>query len=127
MEVIIRSKSLKSLVTKVVKGLAFLALSRRRAYPICDINDDNDDGRSDEEVTTSVPKGHFAVIAMKGGDDDEEEEKRRFMVELDYLNDPAFLKLLEMAKEEYGFQHKGALALPCTPQQLRNILHNHQL
>ncbi|MED6121473.1 hypothetical protein PIB30_030441 [Stylosanthes scabra] len=123
MEVIIRRKSLKSLVTKVVKGLAFLALSRRRAYPICDIDDD-DEGRNDEEVATSALEGHFAVIAMKGGDD-EEEEKRRFMVELDYLNDPAFLKLLEMAKEEYGFQHKGALALPCTPQQLGNILHNH--
>ncbi|KAL1313738.1 hypothetical protein HN51_040345 [Arachis hypogaea] len=118
MEVIIRRKSLKSLVTKVVKGLAFLALSKR-AYPITDIDDD-----SDEEIVTSVPEGHFAVIAMEGGD---EEEKKRFMIELNYLTDPAFLKLLEMAKEEYGFQHKGALALPCTPQQLRNVLHNHQL
>ncbi|KAI4349118.1 hypothetical protein L6164_009754 [Bauhinia variegata] len=67
-------------------------------------------------VPDDVVEGHFAVFAIKG------EETERFIVELDNLNDPAFLGLLELAKEEYGFKQKGALAVPCRPQELQKIL-----
>ncbi|KAJ6746696.1 AUXIN-INDUCED PROTEIN-LIKE-RELATED [Salix koriyanagi] len=67
-------------------------------------------------VPADVKKGHFAVTAIKC------EEPRRFVVELDYLTNPDFLSLLEQAKEEYGFQQEGVLAVPCRPEELQMIL-----
>ncbi|XP_057999425.1 protein SMALL AUXIN UP-REGULATED RNA 12-like [Hevea brasiliensis] len=67
-------------------------------------------------VPEDVKQGHFAVIAMKGA------EPKRFVVELDHLTNPAFVKLLEQAEEEYGFQQKGVLAVPCQPEELQMIL-----
>ncbi|XP_054800921.1 auxin-responsive protein SAUR32-like [Prosopis cineraria] len=66
-----------------------------------------------------VPEGHFVVVAVKG------EEAKRFTVKLDCLRDPAFLRLLERAGEEYGFAQKGPLAVPCNPQELQSIIDNH--
>ncbi|KAL3569511.1 hypothetical protein D5086_029401 [Populus alba] len=37
---------------------------------------------------------------------------------------PDFLSLLEQAKEEYGFQQEGVLAVPCRPEELQKILEN---
>ncbi|KAK9985561.1 hypothetical protein SO802_030512 [Lithocarpus litseifolius] len=67
-------------------------------------------------VPDDVTEGHFAVFAIKG------EETKRFVVELDYLTNPAFLRLLEKAKEEYGFSQKGALSVPCLPEELQKII-----
>ncbi|KAE9585442.1 hypothetical protein Lal_00018073 [Lupinus albus] len=117
-----RKKMFKSLITKILKALQFLSHNEaypRRVYTISDIIDD------ESEATTWVPKdvkeGHFAVIAIKG------EEAKRFIVELDYLTDPHFLKLLEKAKEEFGFEQKGALIIPCRPQELEKIIENRQV
>ncbi|OWM82428.1 auxin-responsive protein SAUR71 [Punica granatum] len=63
-----------------------------------------------------VPEGHFVVLATEGG------EAERFVVALGYLTEPAFLRLLEKAKEEYRFEQKGALTVPCRPQELQRIL-----
>ena len=84
---------------------------------IRDIDDDDDDDKESEAATT-VPEGYFAVIAMQG------EETKRFVLELDYLRNPHFMKLLEQAKDEYGYQQKGAIALPCKPQELQKIIEN---
>ncbi|XP_061345736.1 auxin-responsive protein SAUR32-like [Gastrolobium bilobum] len=117
----VHRKMLKSLITKVLKGLPFLAHSGsaypRRAY-MRDIDDENE---TEIGVPEDVREGHFAVIAIKG------EEAKRFIVELDYLNDPGFLRLLEQAREEYGFGQKGALAVPCRPQELEKIIENRQV
>ncbi|TKY52952.1 Auxin-responsive protein SAUR32 [Spatholobus suberectus] len=61
-------------------------------------------------------KGYVAVLAIKDG------ETKRFVVELDYLTNPAFLGLLDQAREEYGFKQQGTIALPCRPQELQKIL-----
>ncbi|KAK2401222.1 hypothetical protein P8452_07967 [Trifolium repens] len=71
---------------------------------------------SEELVPEDVREGYFAVVAMKDG------EMKRFIIGLEYLSDPEFLGLLDQAKEEYGFMHKGAIAVPCQPQQLQNII-----
>lgn len=68
------------------------------------------------QVPEDVLEGHFVVVANKG------EETKRFVVELHYLSNPAFLGLLERAREEYGFRQKGVLEIPCHPQELENIL-----
>lgn len=73
---------------------------------------------SDDEmrVPEDVKEGHFAVLAV---DDD---QLRRFVVPLSFLTRPSFLRLLEEAAEEYGFDHDGALTVPCRPTVLQRIL-----
>ncbi|KAJ8751351.1 hypothetical protein K2173_016544 [Erythroxylum novogranatense] len=75
---------------------------------------------TDECDSTCVPEdvkeGHFAVIAVEG------KEPKRFVVPLSYLTHPTFLRLLEQAAEEYGFDREGALTIPCRPSELERIL-----
>ncbi|KAL7084944.1 hypothetical protein ACP275_14G253800 [Erythranthe tilingii] len=71
---------------------------------------------SGEQVPEDVKEGHFAVIA------EEEDELKRFIVPLNYLTHPSFLRLLELAAEVYGFDHDGALTVPCHPSELERIL-----
>ncbi|KAI3664834.1 hypothetical protein L6452_43443 [Arctium lappa] len=40
-------------------------------------------------------------------------ERRRFLIPTRYLNLPVFVSLLNIAKEEFGFQTDGGLVLPC--------------
>ncbi|XP_061356933.1 auxin-induced protein X15 [Gastrolobium bilobum] len=79
-------------------------------------------GRKNKSDSSNVPEdvkqGHFAVIAESG------EEPKRFVMPLSCLSNPTFLKLLEEAEQEYGFDHAydGALTIPCTPIELERIL-----
>ncbi|KAK2364156.1 hypothetical protein P8452_67193 [Trifolium repens] len=112
---------LKSLISKVLKGLQFLEISkayRRRGNYVRIIGIDDGDDKEMSENAIIVPQGYFAVIAMQG------EEPKRFILELEYLRDHHFMKLLEQAKEEFGYEQKGALALPCRPQDLQKIIEN---
>ncbi|QCE06017.1 auxin-induced protein X15-like [Vigna unguiculata] len=90
---------LRSFVGKIEKGVSLLV--HRRATSV---------------VSDDVREGYFAVLATKGG------ESKRFIVGLNFLNDPAFLGLLDQAQEEFGFRQKGALEIPCQPQELQKIL-----
>ncbi|TKY52949.1 Auxin-responsive protein SAUR40 [Spatholobus suberectus] len=97
---------------KIHDGLSVIFAPRRSPTPIS--NEDSMDTAT--RVPDDVLEGHFVVLANKG------EKTKRFIVELHYLTDPAFLGLLERAKEEYGFNQKGVLAIPCHPQELEKIL-----
>ncbi|KAJ4704942.1 Auxin-responsive protein [Melia azedarach] len=94
---------LKLLITKLRRGI-FSSESLK----------DGDDVET--PVPNDVKEGYFAVVAVKGG------EPKRFVVELGYLSNPAFLSLLEQAEEEYGFQQKGVLEVPCPPEELQKVL-----
>ncbi|XP_052187844.1 auxin-induced protein X15-like [Diospyros lotus] len=87
-----------------------------RSRPACDLLNDFDDIADTTTYDIHVPKdvkeGHFAVIAVD----------KRFVVPLSYLRDPSFLRLLQQAEEEYGFDHDGALTVPCQPSELERIL-----
>ncbi|KAK4763515.1 hypothetical protein SAY87_012953 [Trapa incisa] len=76
----------------------------------------NDFRDTHNDVPEDVKEGHFAVIAVDG------EQLKRFVVPLSCLTQPEFVKLLEQAAEEYGFNHGGALAVPCKPSELERIL-----
>ncbi|XP_074352594.1 auxin-responsive protein SAUR71 [Apium graveolens] len=69
-----------------------------------------------EKLPHDVKEGHFAVFAAKG------EVPKRFVVNLRCLSSAAFLRLLEQAEEEYGFQQKGVLKIPCKAEELEKIL-----
>ncbi|CAN6193024.1 unnamed protein product [Urochloa humidicola] len=63
---------------------------------------------------SSVPRGSFAVYVG--------EEKRRFVIPTEYLGHWAFAELLREAEEEFGFQHEGALRIPCDVEVFEGIL-----
>ncbi|OIT22245.1 PREDICTED: auxin-responsive protein SAUR50-like [Nicotiana attenuata] len=70
----------------------------------------------ENDVPEDVKEGHFAVVAA------EDDEVKRFVVPLSCLTHPTFLRLLEQAYEEYGFDHEGALTVPCRPSEMERIL-----
>ncbi|KAF5822749.1 putative small auxin-up RNA [Helianthus annuus] len=94
---------LRLVLERLQKGL-FLAKKRRESYS------------SQEMVPKDVKEGHFAVIAS------DDYVKRRFVIPITYLRHPSFLRLLERAAEEYGFDHEGALMIPCRPSELEWML-----
>uniref|UniRef100_A0A7N0REI1 Small auxin up regulated protein n=1 Tax=Kalanchoe fedtschenkoi TaxID=63787 RepID=A0A7N0REI1_KALFE len=73
-------------------------------------------GASRYGLTEEVKKGHFSVVAMDNGN------AKKFVVPLCYLSNPSFLRLLEHAAEEFGFEHEGALCIPCRWNELESIL-----
>ncbi|KAK7392456.1 hypothetical protein VNO78_20895 [Psophocarpus tetragonolobus] len=103
----------KSFLCKIHDGLSVVFAPIRRSLTF--ISNEDPLGTA-TEVPDDVLEGHFVVLANKG------EETKRFIVELHYLDDPAFLGLLERAREEYGFRQKGVLVIPCHPQELEKIL-----
>ncbi|KAI0530496.1 hypothetical protein KFK09_000040 [Dendrobium nobile] len=54
------------------------------------------------------PKGWLAIRVGEEG-----REQRRFLVPVRYLSHPLFIELLKESEEEYGFQQKGAIRIPC--------------
>ncbi|KZV20863.1 hypothetical protein F511_40301 [Dorcoceras hygrometricum] len=52
-----------------------------------------------------VPEGHFPVYVG--------EEMERFVVSADLLNHPIFVSLLNKSAQEYGYEQKGVLRIPC--------------
>ncbi|XP_020113416.1 auxin-responsive protein SAUR50-like [Ananas comosus] len=68
-------------------------------------------------VPKDVKEGHFVVIAVC-----DEKPPKRFVVSLSCLSHPLFLNLLELAADEFGFRHDGALAVPCRPCEFERII-----
>ncbi|KAF8039936.1 hypothetical protein BT93_B2223 [Corymbia citriodora subsp. variegata] len=113
--------NLKIVVEKLQKSLSLGRRSPPSWSSYYHREDDRRDDASEREnagdvVPDDVKKGHFAVVALEGG------QPKRFVIPLTYLAHPTFLRLLELAAEEYGFDHEGALAIPCEPSELERIL-----
>ncbi|KAM3340081.1 auxin-responsive protein SAUR32-like [Capsicum galapagoense] len=74
--------------------------------------------RANEEVVPNdVKEGYFAVFSVN-----KEEEPKRFTVELHWLTNPSFLKLMKQTEDEYGFGQKGVLEVYCLAEELQKIL-----
>ncbi|KAJ3672453.1 hypothetical protein LUZ60_007174 [Juncus effusus] len=69
-----------------------------------------------EETSNVPPKGCMAIRVGTG-----EEEPQKFVVPVLYLNHPLFVSLLKEAEEEYGFEHKGAITIPCHVEYFRQV------
>lgn len=96
---------LKVVVQKLQKSLLFAKKP-----------DDFEEVSDSTNMPKDVKEGHFAVIAVDDG------ESKRFVIPLSYLTHPSFLRLLEQAAEEYGFDHEGVIMVPCRPKELERIL-----
>ncbi|KAF5824154.1 putative small auxin-up RNA [Helianthus annuus] len=55
--------------------------------------------------SASVPEGHLPVYVG--------EEMERFVVSAELLSHPLFISLLNKSAQEYGYQQKGVLRIPC--------------
>ncbi|XVE63202.1 hypothetical protein DITRI_Ditri07aG0000700 [Diplodiscus trichospermus] len=58
-----------------------------------------------KSVLRSVPQGHVPVYVG--------EEMKRFVVNAELLNHPVFIGLLNKSAQEYGYEQKGVLHIPC--------------
>ncbi|XAR64706.1 hypothetical protein NMG60_11008491 [Bertholletia excelsa] len=50
------------------------------------------------------------------------EERRRFVVPTGYLSHPLFKMLLEKAYDEFGFQQRSGLVVPCSVAAFQEVL-----
>lgn len=69
-----------------------------------------------KEARGNLVDGYFSVLA-KGN-----HGMRKFQVALYYLQHPPFVKLLEAAAQEFGFDQPGVLVIPCEASELEQIL-----
>ncbi|WOL19252.1 hypothetical protein Cni_G28050 [Canna indica] len=69
--------------------------------------------REAEAPPVDVPKGHFVVYVGAN--------RTRFIVPISYLERPEFQQLLRQAEEEFGFQHRMGLAIPCDEGVFRSL------
>lgn len=72
-------------------------------------------GGYDQEggLPLDVPKGHFAVYVG--------ESRSRHVVPISFLAHPEFQNLLQLAEEEFGFDHDMGLTLPCEEVVFRSL------
>ncbi|XP_059301965.1 auxin-induced protein X15-like [Lycium ferocissimum] len=61
-----------------------------------------------------TPKGHFVVYVGS--------EMKRFAVPTSYLKNPLFQNLLDNAAEEYGFDNRNLILLPCDESTFRRLI-----
>ncbi|CAI9786552.1 unnamed protein product [Fraxinus pennsylvanica] len=62
-------------------------------------------GYDEEGLPLDVPKGHFAVYVGQN--------RTRYIVPISFLTRPEFQILLQLAEEEFGFDHDMGLIIPC--------------
>ncbi|KAK4787004.1 hypothetical protein SAY86_010837 [Trapa natans] len=55
------------------------------------------------------------------------EEMERFVVNAELLNHPVFVGLLEKSAQEYGYEQKGALKIPCHVLVFERVLESLRL
>lgn len=69
-----------------------------------------------KKLGSDVPKGCLAIKVGSEG-----EEQQRFVVPVIYFNHPLFMQLLKEAEEEYAFDQKGTITIPCNVREFRNV------
>ncbi|KAI4364187.1 hypothetical protein MLD38_020314 [Melastoma candidum] len=67
-----------------------------------------------EDPSQGTPKGFFPVYVG--------EERRRFVVPTGHLSHPLFRMLLEKARDEFGFDQRDGLAVPCSVNAFQEAL-----
>ncbi|KAL2478653.1 Auxin-responsive protein SAUR32 [Forsythia ovata] len=68
-----------------------------------------------KQQVIEVPKGCLAVMVGQG------EEQQRFVIPVIYFNHPLFMQLLKETEEEYGFDQKGTITIPCHVEEFRCV------
>ncbi|KAJ4880341.1 SAUR-like auxin-responsive protein family [Raphanus sativus] len=61
-----------------------------------------------------VPKGHFPVYVGQ--------QRSRYVVPVSWLAHPEFQSLLQLAEEEFGFEHDMGLTIPCDEVVFQSLI-----
>ncbi|CAO2840430.1 unnamed protein product [Amaranthus hypochondriacus] len=62
-----------------------------------------------------IPRGYLPVYVGP--------DEKRFIIPMAYLSMPDFGDLMETVAEEFGFEHQGALKIPCDEDDFQEILY----
>jgi len=81
------------------------------SYQKCLIDERSELGLS---PTKKIPVGFFAVYVG--------EERERFIVPTRFLGHPLFKILLEKAHDEFGFEQKSGLVVPCSVSTFQEVV-----
>ncbi|KZV21433.1 auxin-induced protein 15A [Dorcoceras hygrometricum] len=103
--------SMKKLARKV---RSFRNGEPETSHSECLLRYHDDDGGSSPSATTSPRTGTFAVYVG--------EDRQRFMVPTSYLNHPLFKMMLEKAYNEFGFNQRNGLVVPCSVAAFREVM-----
>lgn len=104
----------KRLASKIrVRGCISDHVSEPFRYE-CLLSSDNDDNKQVYRPRTSTPRGYIALYVG--------EERRRFVVQTSHLSHPLFRMLLEKMAEEFGFEQKEELVVPCSVNVFRELI-----
>lgn len=71
-------------------------------------------GKGRRREAPEVPEGHLPVYVG--------EEMERFVVRADLLSRPVFVELLRRSAEEYGYEQRGVLRIPCPVAVFQRVL-----
>ncbi|CAA7394171.1 unnamed protein product [Spirodela intermedia] len=71
-------------------------------------------GKGRRRESAEVPEGHLPVYVG--------EEMERFVVRADLLSRPVFVELLRRSAEEYGYEQRGVLRIPCSAAVFQRVL-----
>ncbi|KAJ8435534.1 hypothetical protein Cgig2_014453 [Carnegiea gigantea] len=88
-----------------------MSMRLRNSFIVCD---SDEEGWQSPEPPHDVPRGYLAIYVGQ--------EYRRFIIPTSYLSHHLFKVLLEKAEEEFGFDHGGALAIPCEIETFKYLL-----
>ncbi|KAL9250298.1 Auxin-responsive protein SAUR32-like protein [Drosera capensis] len=63
-----------------------------------------------------LKKGYLVVQVGLEADENQDDDAmiKKFVIPISYLHHPLFLKLLDQARETYGYHVEGPLRLPCS-------------
>lgn len=64
-----------------------------------------------------APRGYVPILIGGQG-----EERERILVRTEHLKQPHFLALLDLAVQEFGYEQRGILCIPCTTKAFRSIV-----
>ncbi|XP_027150243.1 auxin-induced protein X15-like [Coffea eugenioides] len=66
------------------------------------------------EGRETAPKGHFVVYVGS--------EMTRFVLPTSFLKNPLFQQLLDKAAEEFGFDNRSRIVLPCDVSKFQRLV-----
>ncbi|KAK1425283.1 hypothetical protein QVD17_20633 [Tagetes erecta] len=85
----------------------WFSVPERSRKPILDMLDDD----------KQVPKGCLAVNVGEANG-----EQQRFVVPVIWFNHPLFMELLKEAENEFGFEQKGTITIPCNVHRFCSVI-----
>ncbi|KAI4300497.1 hypothetical protein L6164_033868 [Bauhinia variegata] len=71
-------------------------------------------GHEEEAPSNRTPTGFFALYVG--------EERQRYVVPTSYLSHPLFKILLEKAYDEFGFEQRNGLVVPCSVSAFQEVV-----